>query len=78
MIDNHELCMAVTAIKKIQATYRLHKINWQGDPCSPVLYKWDGLNCSSANLSTSLRIISLYVGSVERRKPSPVILQCAC
>ncbi|CAF2036582.1 unnamed protein product [Brassica rapa] len=59
IIDNYKLCMAVIAIKKIQATYRLHKINWQGDPCSPVLYKWDGLNCSNANLSTSPRIISL-------------------
>ncbi|XP_024007358.1 probable LRR receptor-like serine/threonine-protein kinase At4g20450 isoform X2 [Eutrema salsugineum] len=49
----------IIGIKKIQATYKLHKINWQGDPCAPILYKWDGLNCTNTNLSTSPTIISL-------------------
>lgn len=59
IIDSYQLCLAVIAIKKIQFTYRLHKTNWQGDPCAPVEYKWDGLICSNTNISTSPRIISL-------------------
>lgn len=48
----------VTAILKIMSTYGL-KRNWQGDPCEPEDFKWDGLMCRYNN-STSPRIISLY------------------
>ncbi|XP_050289749.1 putative leucine-rich repeat receptor-like serine/threonine-protein kinase At2g19230 [Quercus robur] len=34
--------------------------NWQGDPCVPSNYSWDGLNCSDDNHP---RIISLYLCS---------------
>ncbi|KAI4305439.1 hypothetical protein L6164_028805 [Bauhinia variegata] len=33
------------AITRIQSTYGLTK-NWQGDPCSPIEFLWDGLNCT--------------------------------
>ncbi|KAI4305437.1 hypothetical protein L6164_028803 [Bauhinia variegata] len=33
------------AIASIQSTYGLRK-NWQGDPCSPIEYLWNGLNCT--------------------------------
>ncbi|KAJ7963126.1 protein kinase family protein [Quillaja saponaria] len=35
----------VDAITNIKATYKVSR-NWQGDPCAPVTYLWDGVNCS--------------------------------
>ena len=29
----------------IKNTYGVAR-NWQGDPCAPVNYMWEGLNCS--------------------------------
>ncbi|WZZ72770.1 hypothetical protein YC2023_084140 [Brassica napus] len=36
----------VDAMTKIKDTYRVKK-NWQGDPCVPVDYSWEGLDCSN-------------------------------
>ncbi|XP_027344323.1 LRR receptor-like serine/threonine-protein kinase IOS1 [Abrus precatorius] len=33
---------AITTIKSVYGVTR----DWQGDPCSPVAYLWDGLNCT--------------------------------
>ncbi|KAL5575492.1 hypothetical protein UlMin_017191 [Ulmus minor] len=33
------------AMMKLKSTYGL-KRNWQGDPCAPIAYTWEGLNCS--------------------------------
>ncbi|KAF7843443.1 putative LRR receptor-like serine/threonine-protein kinase [Senna tora] len=49
------------AIMNIKSTYGI-KRNWQGDPCNPQDYLWDGLNCSY-NGSGSQRIISLNLSS---------------
>ncbi|XP_010523140.1 PREDICTED: probable LRR receptor-like serine/threonine-protein kinase At1g07550 [Tarenaya hassleriana] len=49
----------VAAIKNIQAAYGLDIIGWQGDPCVPKQFMWDGLNCSIPDISTPPRIISL-------------------
>nr|XP_025661342.1 probable LRR receptor-like serine/threonine-protein kinase At1g05700 [Arachis hypogaea] len=38
------------------------KRNWQGDPCIPLSYMWDGVNCSYAG-SSSPRIIYLNLSS---------------
>ncbi|KAL2332310.1 hypothetical protein Fmac_019891 [Flemingia macrophylla] len=35
----------VDAITTIKSVYELTK-DWEGDPCAPVAYLWDGLNCS--------------------------------
>ncbi|EOA39342.1 hypothetical protein CARUB_v10012386mg [Capsella rubella] len=54
----------VSAMMNIKKTYGLSKkISWQGDPCSPKIYRWEGVNCSyldsdqplitSLNLTTS-------------------------
>ncbi|CAA7020884.1 unnamed protein product [Microthlaspi erraticum] len=48
-----------TTINKIQASYGIQKMGWQGDPCVPVQYKWTGLNCSNTFPSIPPRIISL-------------------
>ncbi|XP_075664903.1 putative leucine-rich repeat receptor-like serine/threonine-protein kinase At2g19230 [Castanea sativa] len=47
---------AITDIKKL---YNVTK-NWQGDPCVPSEYSWDGLSCSGDNHP---RIISLNLSS---------------
>ncbi|VVB16616.1 unnamed protein product [Arabis nemorensis] len=49
----------VTAVKNIEATYGLSRINWQGDPCVPRQYMWDGLDCSNTDISTLPRITTL-------------------
>ncbi|XP_010095925.2 probable LRR receptor-like protein kinase At1g51890 [Morus notabilis] len=46
----------VDAITTLKSTYGLRR-NWQGDPCAPKKYLWEGLNCSYEN--TTPRIISL-------------------
>ncbi|KAK3411653.1 hypothetical protein EUGRSUZ_I00390, partial [Eucalyptus grandis] len=46
----------VKAINDIKARYHIKRGSWQGDPCVPSNYTWDGLNCSYGNPP---RIISL-------------------
>ncbi|GMY34447.1 putative leucine-rich repeat receptor-like serine/threonine-protein kinase, partial [Fagus crenata] len=49
----------VVAIMDIKKLYRVTR-NWQGDPCVPIEYSWDGLNCSYNNPPS---IISLNLSS---------------
>ncbi|KAK0598298.1 hypothetical protein LWI29_033444 [Acer saccharum] len=51
----------VDAITNIRATYGLMK-NWQGDPCVPLTFLWDGLSCSN-NSNDQPRITSLNLSS---------------
>ncbi|CAL9247440.1 unnamed protein product [Arabidopsis halleri] len=53
----------VIAIKNIRAVYGVNKISWQGDPCVPRQFLWDGLNCSNTDKSTPSRITSLNLSS---------------
>ncbi|KAJ9692199.1 hypothetical protein PVL29_011328 [Vitis rotundifolia] len=46
----------VLAVKNIRSAYRLTR-HWQGDPCLPLDFPWDGLQCSHS--SDSPTIISL-------------------
>ncbi|KAL1212398.1 putative LRR receptor-like serine/threonine-protein kinase [Cardamine amara subsp. amara] len=49
----------VSAMVNIKKTYGLSKkISWQGDPCSPQNYQWEGVNCLYSD-SDQPRIISL-------------------
>ncbi|KAL5576852.1 hypothetical protein UlMin_018551 [Ulmus minor] len=50
----------VDAITNIKSTYGLKK-NWDGDPCAPLKYLWEGLDCTDD--SESPRIISLNLSS---------------
>jgi len=50
---------AVTGINDVQNTYGLNRISWQGDPCVPKQYSWDGLNCNNSDISIPPIIISL-------------------
>ncbi|KAJ9692189.1 hypothetical protein PVL29_011318 [Vitis rotundifolia] len=49
----------IDAIKRIKSGYAVSR-NWQGDPCLPMEYQWDGLTCSH---NTSPAIISLNLSS---------------
>ncbi|KAL0876652.1 hypothetical protein Bca101_026357 [Brassica carinata] len=53
----------VVAIKKFSSTYELNRTNWQGDPCVPSQFLWDGLNCSISDISAPPKIISLKLSS---------------
>ncbi|OMO66426.1 hypothetical protein COLO4_30554 [Corchorus olitorius] len=51
----------VDAVTKIKSMYGLKK-NWQGDPCAPQAYSWEGLDCSYEDPNPP-RIISLNLSS---------------
>ncbi|XP_059458239.1 LRR receptor-like serine/threonine-protein kinase IOS1, partial [Corylus avellana] len=51
----------VDAMEKIKSTYAM-KRNWQGDPCAPKAYSWEGLNCRYDGYSPP-RITSLNLSS---------------
>ncbi|KAL4355723.1 hypothetical protein S245_028764 [Arachis hypogaea] len=53
----------VAAITNIKDSYNVAR-NWQGDPCAPIAYMWEGLNCSFEGKS-SPRITSLDLSSSE-------------
>jgi Leucine-rich repeat (LRR) protein len=54
----------VVAVKNIEAAYKLSRIRWQGDPCVPQKYAWDGLNCSNnTDVSKPPRVLSLNLSS---------------
>ncbi|KAJ0261404.1 LRR receptor-like serine/threonine-protein kinase [Hirschfeldia incana] len=53
----------VGATVSIAETYALSRINWQGDPCVPREFRWDGLNCSNTDMSTPPRITTLNLSS---------------
>ncbi|KAK7847506.1 putative lrr receptor-like serine/threonine-protein kinase [Quercus suber] len=50
----------VTAIMDIKRTFRISRDDWQGDPCVPHKYLWNGLTCSS---DSTPRIITLNLSS---------------
>ncbi|RHN55937.1 putative transferase [Medicago truncatula] len=50
----------VDAIWNIRDIYKIPRIDWQGDPCGPTGFRWEGLICGGAN---NPRIISLNLSS---------------
>ncbi|KAL0750815.1 hypothetical protein Bca101_032818 [Brassica carinata] len=65
----------VVAIKDIETAYGLSRIKWQGDPCVPQMYAWDGLNCSYTAISTPPRITSLNLRGNDLTGHVPQALQ---
>ncbi|QHN76029.1 uncharacterized protein DS421_19g640400 [Arachis hypogaea] len=49
------------AVTNIKNAYRVESRNWQGDPCLPNAYKWQGVDCST--IDGFLRITSLNLSS---------------
>lgn len=55
------LGITVSAMMNIKKTYGLSKkVSWQGDPCSPQIYRWEGVDCLYLDSDQPL-ITSLYV-----------------
>ncbi|XP_047310405.1 probable LRR receptor-like serine/threonine-protein kinase At1g05700 [Impatiens glandulifera] len=52
----------VGGIMGIKSTYKVLKNNWQGDPCGPQPFSWDGVNCSFEGFNPP-QIISLNLSS---------------
>ncbi|XP_039158948.1 probable LRR receptor-like serine/threonine-protein kinase At1g05700 [Eucalyptus grandis] len=50
----------VKVMNDAKVTLRVNKESWQGDPCVPREFAWDGLNCSYTN---DPRIVSLKLSS---------------
>ncbi|CAA0384665.1 unnamed protein product [Arabidopsis thaliana] len=53
----------VRTIRNINATYGLKRIKWQGDPCVPREFMWEGLTCNVVDASTPPIITSLNLSS---------------
>ncbi|CAL5195563.1 unnamed protein product [Lathyrus oleraceus] len=52
----------VDTITSIKKAYGVAK-TWEGDPCGPVKYMWEGLNCSIGDSNNPPRITSLNLSS---------------
>ncbi|CAN8321496.1 unnamed protein product [Cochlearia groenlandica] len=53
----------VYGIKNVQDIYELSRISWQGDPCVPKMFMWDGLTCDDSDIYTPPMITSLDLSS---------------
>ncbi|XP_072059940.1 LRR receptor-like serine/threonine-protein kinase IOS1 isoform X3 [Arachis hypogaea] len=51
----------VDAVTNMKRTYKVDSRNWEGDPCAPIAYKWQGVDCTSYD--GFLRITSLNLSS---------------
>ncbi|XLQ98797.1 hypothetical protein HN51_053640 [Arachis hypogaea] len=49
------------AVTNMKRTYKVDSKNWEGDPCAPIAYKWQGVDCTSYD--GFLRITSLNLSS---------------
>ncbi|XP_022714520.1 LRR receptor-like serine/threonine-protein kinase IOS1 [Durio zibethinus] len=61
LLESQTIEKDVDAMMNIKSMYGLNR-NWQGDPCAPQEYSWEGLNCSYED-SNPPRIISLNLSS---------------
>ncbi|KAK6263801.1 hypothetical protein SCA6_019235 [Theobroma cacao] len=62
----------VDAVVAIKHAYNISRDDWQGDPCLPKEYSWNGLNCS-VGIGTP-RIISLSLSSCNLTGQIPLSL----
>ncbi|XLQ98793.1 hypothetical protein S83_064992, partial [Arachis hypogaea] len=51
----------VDAVTNMKRTYKVDSRNWEGDPCAPIAYKWQGVDCTTYD--GFLRITSLNLSS---------------
>ncbi|XP_010545651.1 PREDICTED: probable LRR receptor-like serine/threonine-protein kinase At1g51820 [Tarenaya hassleriana] len=65
----------VAAVRRIKAIYELKRISWQGDPCVPKDFSWDGVDCSETDKLTAPRIVSLNLSSSGLTGVIPLVLQ---
>lgn len=55
---------AVHAIESIKATYKLNKV-WSGDPCSPRLFPWEGIECSYNDNNNHIKSLNLSSSGLQ-------------
>ncbi|KAM0833651.1 hypothetical protein ACQ4PT_064131 [Festuca glaucescens] len=49
----------VTCMKEVKKHYNLARIDWNGDPCSPREYSWEGLTCDYSKSNQNPRIVAV-------------------
>ncbi|KAL1293041.1 hypothetical protein AAHE18_19G043100 [Arachis hypogaea] len=54
----------VGGMRDIKSAYQISRLSWQGDPCLPDQFAWEGLTC---NYQTNPRITSLNLSSSKLR-----------
>ncbi|KAI3761609.1 hypothetical protein L1987_52030 [Smallanthus sonchifolius] len=62
------------ALWSIKSTYKINNKNWQGDPCTPHEYVWEGIGCSY-NDTEFPRIVSFNLKGNNFVGPIPAELQ---
>ncbi|KAF7081851.1 hypothetical protein CFC21_085756 [Triticum aestivum] len=53
----------VNYMKEVKNHYNLTRINWNGDPCSPREYSWEGLTCDYSKSNQNPRIVSVNLSA---------------
>ncbi|XP_072059866.1 LRR receptor-like serine/threonine-protein kinase IOS1 [Arachis hypogaea] len=61
----------VGGMKDIKSAYQISRLSWQGDPCLPDQFAWEGLTC---NYQTNPRITSLDLSNNELEGSLPEFL----
>ncbi|CAM0879372.1 unnamed protein product [Alopecurus aequalis] len=53
----------VNDMKELKKLFNLTQKNWNGDPCSPREYSWEGLTCDYSNSRRNPRIVSVNLST---------------
>ncbi|KAM0830868.1 hypothetical protein ACQ4PT_065934 [Festuca glaucescens] len=53
----------VKYIKEVETRYHLARASWNGDPCSPREYSWEGLSCGYSETNQNPRIVTINLSS---------------
>ncbi|KAF7031248.1 hypothetical protein CFC21_042606 [Triticum aestivum] len=53
----------VNYMKEVKKHYNLARINWNGDPCSPREYSWEGLTCDYSKSNQNPRIVAVNLST---------------
>ncbi|XLT07850.1 hypothetical protein HN51_053643, partial [Arachis hypogaea] len=62
----------VDAVTNIKRAYRVDRRNWQGDPCAPKAYKWDGVECSFFDGFQRITSLNLSSSGLTGRIPADI------
>ncbi|CAH8364342.1 unnamed protein product [Eruca vesicaria subsp. sativa] len=54
----------IHAMESIKSTYKVERF-WSGDPCSPRLYRWEGIGCSYNNSSEHITSLNLSSSGLQ-------------
>uniref|UniRef100_A0A8I6XAS6 Protein kinase domain-containing protein n=2 Tax=Hordeum vulgare subsp. vulgare TaxID=112509 RepID=A0A8I6XAS6_HORVV len=57
----------VNYMKEVKKHYNLARITWNGDPCSPREYSWEGLTCDYSKSNQNPRIVTVNLSTSRLR-----------